>query len=504
MVAKVKPGKTIRGILNYNENKVDGGKALCIHSAGFGCEAGDLSFSSKLSRFTNQNARNAIAKKNAVHIILSFAPSEQIDRDTLCQIVDTYMERLGFGEQPYLVYQHFDTHQSHLHIATINIREDGTQINMHYIGKNQSSRARREIEQEFGLIKADGRGQTGNLSLKPADLTKIRLGEVEVKSSISNIVRTVVESYKFASMPELNVILGQFNVYADMGAPDTRMYRSGGLVYKVIDEQGEIADSPPIKASSIHEKPTLKNIVAKFERNSKDRQAYQGRVMRTIDNVLKKVRDIPTFVQAMKGEGIHVAFYKNKESYIYGVTYVDNLTYCVFKGSDLRTGYSAKAILGKLQSQNMDELELNRQFVKRIVEQTDFEQGIRGVLRDWTKAGLMIRIDASSGDETVYRLGNIFTSSDSFLVADKNITWYLQNNGFNESKAARIRQLVMDQIRLPDIFPLEQQTAVVATKVTDQLSRFIDQLFEPAYAGNSLPIELLKEARKKRKRKKSQ
>ncbi|TXJ24881.1 MAG: hypothetical protein E6Q24_15145 [Chitinophagaceae bacterium] len=504
MVAKVKPGKTIRGILNYNENKVDGGKALCIHAAGFGCEAEDLSFTSKLSRFTKQNARNTIAKKNAVHVILSFAPSEQIDQDTLCQIADTYMEKIGFGDQPYLVYQHFDTFQSHLHIATINIRDDGTQINMHYIGKNQSSRARREIEQEFGLIKADGRGGNGNLKLKPADLTRIRLGEVEVKSSISNIVRTVSEFYKFGSMPEFNAALGQFNVYADMGDPDTRMYKNGGLVYKVLDDLGEFLDSPPIKASSIYDKPTLKNLVDKFSKNSRDRKTYQGRVMRTIDNNIKEVQDVSAFTQAMKEEGIHVIFHKNKESYIYGVTYVDNMTYCVFKGSDLPKGYSAKAILSKLQSQNIDELDLNRQFVKRIIDKTDFEQGIRGVLRDWAKAGLMIKTEVSSSNAIVYRLGNIHTATNSFVPADKNITWFLRTNGFDAAKATRIQDLIKGQIRLPDLFPLEQQTAAVVAMVTDQLSHFIDQLFDPVYAGNSLPIELLKEARRKRKRKRPQ
>ncbi len=56
------------------------------------------------------------------------------------------MSKIGFGDQPYLVYQHFDARHPHIHIVTTNIKSDGSRIKTHNIGRNQSERARREIE----------------------------------------------------------------------------------------------------------------------------------------------------------------------------------------------------------------------------------------------------------------------------------------------------------------------------------------------------------------------
>ena len=65
------------------------------------------------------------------------------------------MERIGFGNQPYLVYQHHDAGHPHIHIVSIKVREDGSRVDTQNIGRNQSEKARKEIEKEFGLLKAE-------------------------------------------------------------------------------------------------------------------------------------------------------------------------------------------------------------------------------------------------------------------------------------------------------------------------------------------------------------
>ena len=67
------------------------------------------------------------------------------------------MDKISFGEQPFLVYNHTDAGHPHIHIATINIKPDGNRIDIHNIGRNQSEQARKEIEIEFNLIKASKR-----------------------------------------------------------------------------------------------------------------------------------------------------------------------------------------------------------------------------------------------------------------------------------------------------------------------------------------------------------
>src|SRR5690606_29039894 len=135
-------GKDIKGALNYNEQKVLQGKATCIQANLFLKEVGQLNFHDKLNRFTELNNRNKRTRTNTLHISLNFAPGEKLGADKLNEIASTYMGKIGFGNQPYLVYEHTDAAHPHVHILTTLIQESGKRIPIHYVGKNQSEVAR--------------------------------------------------------------------------------------------------------------------------------------------------------------------------------------------------------------------------------------------------------------------------------------------------------------------------------------------------------------------------
>ena len=146
MVAKITVPVTINRALNYNEQKVQKGMANCIHANGFLKEAEQLNFYDKLNRFEQLISLNKRAATNTVHISLNFGINENISKEKLIEIASTYMEKIGFGSQPYLVYQHLDAGHPHLHIVTTNIQNNGKRISLHNLGKNQSAKARKEIE----------------------------------------------------------------------------------------------------------------------------------------------------------------------------------------------------------------------------------------------------------------------------------------------------------------------------------------------------------------------
>lgn len=50
------------------------------------------------------------------------------------------------------------------------------------------------------------------------------LGDHETKRTIKNIVAEVMRRYKFASLTELNAVLGQCNVMADYGKEGMTMF----------------------------------------------------------------------------------------------------------------------------------------------------------------------------------------------------------------------------------------------------------------------------------------
>ena len=73
----MKNGKNIRGALSYNEAKVRVGNAELILASRYGCDAGELSFSQKLKRFTVLNEKCVTSSFNTVHISLNFSAQDR-------------------------------------------------------------------------------------------------------------------------------------------------------------------------------------------------------------------------------------------------------------------------------------------------------------------------------------------------------------------------------------------------------------------------------------------
>ncbi|RYE28356.1 MAG: relaxase, partial [Sphingobacteriales bacterium] len=221
MVAVIKSSASLRNVLHYNENKLAQNVARLIHSQGFAKDTENLGFTDKLRTFEKQISLNQSTKLNMVHISLNFDPSEKLDKETLSEIADSYMQRIGFGGQPYLVYEHRDAGHPHIHLISTNIQRDGRRIKMQNIGRNQSEKARKEIEKEFQLKPAQ-REQKLNYELKPVPVGKVQYGKTETKRAITNVLDKILPAYKYSSLPELNAILKAYNVMADRGSESSR------------------------------------------------------------------------------------------------------------------------------------------------------------------------------------------------------------------------------------------------------------------------------------------
>ncbi len=215
MVAKLTTGKNIRGIINYNENKVKEGAASLIMAHNFGYKADGLNIYDKLNRFEKLITRNKRVKTNAFHISLNFDLSEKLDQEKLKKIATLYMEKIGFKDQTYRVFEHFDAAHPHIHIVSTNIQHTGDRLDLHNIGRNQSETARKEIERVFNLVHAETRGKLQIKKLYPIPLEKAVYGKAETKSTVSNIIREVTRTYKYTSLPELNAVFQFYNILAE-------------------------------------------------------------------------------------------------------------------------------------------------------------------------------------------------------------------------------------------------------------------------------------------------
>lgn len=356
MVAKITIPKSIEAALNYNEKKVQKGTAHCLHAANYLKDTKKMNFYEKINGFERLNSLNERATTKTLHVSLNFAPSEKLSHNKVTEIASVYMEKIGFGDQPFLVYKHEDAGHPHIHIVSTTIREDGSRINTHNIGRNQSEKARKEIESHYGLIKAERQQQLLKPGIKPVEVEKAIYGKSETKRSISNVVGAIFCQYKFTSLPEFNAALKQFNVVADRGKEQGRIYRNRGLVYRILDGQGNKV-GVPIKASSIGCKPILDNLEKKFATNEPARERLKQRTKNAVDDCLNlSLGCMKNLMSALKQKQIFTVLWQTAEGKLYGITFVDNQNKVVFNGSDLGKGYSVAALQRRLSSVNENSL----------------------------------------------------------------------------------------------------------------------------------------------------
>lgn len=348
MVAKITIPKSIEAALNYNEKKVQKGVAVCLHAANYLKDAKEMNFYQKLAGYERLNSLNERATTKTLHVSLNFDPSEKLLENKLLQIASDYMQKIGFGNQPYLVYKHEDAGHPHIHIVSTTIKADGSRINTHNIGRNQSEKARKEIEQTYGLIKAERQQQLAKPGIKAVDIAKAIYGKSETKRSISNVVGAVFNQYKFTSLPEFNAALKQFNVVADRGKEEGRIYKNRGLIYRILDASGNKV-GVPIKASSIGSKPILTNLEKKFTDNETAKETLKPFVKIKLDDCLSQSPStMKELIEQLKQKNIYTLLRQNAEGRLYGITFVDNQNKVVFNGSDLGKGYSAAALQSRL------------------------------------------------------------------------------------------------------------------------------------------------------------
>ncbi len=307
-----------------------------------------MNFYDKKQLFENRNKLNERATTKTLHVSLNFSSSENYNANFMMSIAEDYMSRIGFAEQPYLVYQHYDAGHPHIHILSTTIREDGTRINTHNMGRNQSELARKVLEEKYGLVIAGNQSYSTSKKIPPFNINNVEYGRTETKRGIANVLHAVLGTYNYTSIPELNAILKQFNVVADRGNEDSFTFSKKGLYYKVLDANGNKI-GVPIKASSIGGKPTLSNLEKRFEKNRLNREPVREKLKGKIDFVLSQKPDtISELTASLLRQQVMVVTRQNSEGKMYGITFVDNENRSVFNGSDIGRQYSVAGLLNQM------------------------------------------------------------------------------------------------------------------------------------------------------------
>ena len=336
MIAKISSTENLGGALGYNFKKVQHNEAavLCVNELRKGFD-GTFQMDKVLADMQKAIPEQCRTKKTVFHCSLNPHPDEKLSDERLVQIAKEYMEALGYGKQPYIIFKHNDIAREHIHIVSLRVDSKGRKINDKYEGR-RSKKITDALEKKYNLI------PSSKVSEKPTTETpKIDATQGNVKEQVSNTVRSVLKHYSFCSLGELNAILSRYNLAVEEVKTEYRGKRYDGLVYVPTDDKGNKV-SMPIHASDIGRGVGYAAIQNKMQ---KSKEAVKPLIPSVRRKVLEVMRTSPQteekLRQRLEGQGLRVIIRKNEDGRIYGITFIDDEKGIALNGSRLGKGYAA-------------------------------------------------------------------------------------------------------------------------------------------------------------------
>ena len=340
MVAKISVGNSLYGALAYNGEKINEARGrLLTTNRIYNDGTGTMDIHRAMEDFITFMPPQMKVEKPVVHISLNPHPEDVLTDTELQDIAREYLEKLGFGNQPYLVFKHEDIDRHHLHIVTVNVDENGKRLNRDFLYR-RSDRIRRELEQKYGLHPAEHK----NVRLENP-LRKVDTSAGDVKKQAGNIVKAISGQYRFQTMGEYRALLSLYNMTVEEAHGNVRGREYHGLVYSATDDNGNKVGNP-FKSSLFGKSVGYEAVQKKFARSKqeiKDRK-LADMTKRTVFSVLEGTYDKEKFVAALKGKGIDTVLRYTEEGRIYGATFIDHRTGCVLNGSRMGKELSANAL----------------------------------------------------------------------------------------------------------------------------------------------------------------
>ena len=373
MVANITSGSNLYGALLYNMEKVGQGQAQIVTGNRiFDSPAtGRPDMQSCMNSFRLYLEANRNTTDTVFHVSLNPDPKDNLSDEQFAAVAREYMERLGYGDQPYIVFSHQDIFRKHYHIVSVRVDETGRKID----DGNEWRRSMailRELEQKYHLTPSVKGQKLSDL----ASVKKVEHGKENLKQQISSVVRLLTQQYRFGSFTELNALLNLYNVHLEERKGEANGQRYHGIVYSALNDKGEPV-GVPIKSSRIGKD-------VGFERLEKKRLADLEKYIgspelkaRTRNEVIRAMHEARTkgeFARSLKRRGIDALFRENARSgRIYGVTFIDHNTKMVLNGSRLGKNYSANVFQELFNNPRADRAALlpklprseNRQYRKR-------------------------------------------------------------------------------------------------------------------------------------------
>lgn len=329
---------------------MDKGEALFLGSLNTLLQPGE-EFDMRLAQatFAPYLEANVRTKLPTFHVSLNPSPEDKLTDEQLREIAREYMERMGYGAQPYFVFKHTDIARTHVHIVSLRIDAEGRKL-PHDFEARRSMTILRELETQYNLhpsVKGKEQ-QAGNIR-------KVDYRASDIKRQIASVVRTVLRTYDCPSAAELRTLLELFNVSLEEQVGVIRGREYTGMIYRAMTDEG-IHAGIPIKAGSIG-RDVGYGALQHYYRKSEEEIGKSGRLeslRETVSAALRQASGEEDFIARLSDEKITAVLPHNDKGHIFAATFIDNRSGTVADGARLGRAFAAYALEWRLNGEGRE------------------------------------------------------------------------------------------------------------------------------------------------------
>ena len=327
--------------VQYNERKVTEGHASVLFSSGM------YDPSRPMDTFSVYERGSLRCQNMSFHASVNPGKDDGMTDEKVKNFVKDYMERMGYGKQPWILYKHTDLERIHYHIVSVRVDKDGKKISDSYERK-KSQEALKELAEAYGYTVG-----------KKKDMDAVPELEEEKKSDLAEdfnpydgfnpekgdsgeqmeAIIDLVMSYHFTQPEHFDLIMEDLGVRVVRGNFEEHEW----IQLQGLDPKTKEPCTPLM--SPLDEYYDLPDMVAIHANQCKGQ--IKTREKEKVSNIaraaLKVSKSQKHFENYLKKSGIKVVISRNVNNHIFGAVFIDHKNKCVFKASELPK-FSAKMI----------------------------------------------------------------------------------------------------------------------------------------------------------------
>ena len=337
MIAKISSSANLAGALGYNFKKVDTGGASVLLAEGLYEPPGaTYTLHEVLSDMQALIPSKCRTKNLVFHCSLNPHPKEKLTDENLIRIAREYMQALGYGSQPYIVFKHHDIEREHIHIVSLRVNSAGEKINDKFENR-RSKRITDHLERKYGLIPSTpSKEQRTNAPTSQENLTSDN-----IRSEIAQTLRGILTHYHFCSLGEFKAIIGGYQLTVEEVKNSYRGREYNGIVYAPTDEAGNKL-CPPLHASKIGRGVGYTALQSKMRQSKQRIKPFLPEIRQRVLAVMRSSPQTEKELSAsLEKSGLRCLIRKSEGGRIYGITFIDDNLGIALNGSRLGKGYAA-------------------------------------------------------------------------------------------------------------------------------------------------------------------